>query len=91
MSRIHHPILSVLLLAVVSSGVWAGQTGTVPTPGFDRVGTNVTGGMRGLADDHVQGSRVASDRRTEAAHDARAGERKSELARRMFWIMMSMR
>jgi hypothetical protein len=88
-----HRLLAISLLAILSAWPLAmaradtsrGEAG----PGFDRVGKNIVGGMRGQRPDEADATaRGARD----GSPAARAlAERKGELSKRMFWIMLSMR
>lgn len=87
--KMHVSVMAAIIL--LSGNIWADQSGGTSVPGFDRVGTNITGGMRGLSEDNLQGDDAVRQVRTERLSARPAAERKGELARRMFWIMMSMR
>jgi hypothetical protein len=77
--------LSAMPSAVARADASRGEGG----PGFDRVGKNVVGGMRGQRPDDAESpARVARDGQPPARALA---ERKGELSKRMFWIMLSMR
>jgi hypothetical protein len=68
---------------LMSTTLWAGQGSGVVAPGYDRVGKNIVGGLRGSQ----EGMAPAPAR--DAGHGLQA--RKSDLTKRMFWIMLSLR
>ncbi len=88
-------IVRISLLWLATIGAWgsasANEVAGPHAPGFDRVGKNVVGGMRGNRQEQVtEAARVRPSDQTEASRRALAS-RKSELTKRMFWIMLSMR
>jgi hypothetical protein len=74
-----------LLIAgcLLSMTSWAGQTSGSAAPGYDRVGKNIVGGMRGSQEGVMSAPAPA--------RDAGLHARKSDLTKRMFWIMLSLR
>lgn len=88
-----YAVLALFGLTLMNSVglAWSAGSAGQRAPGYDRVGKNIVGGMRG----HQVGLEGAAGRgRTaeDAATEARTlANRKSDLTKRMFWIMLSMR
>jgi hypothetical protein len=79
-----------LLLAGALTQAWASDTARSPIPGYDRVGKPVISATRGHLDE--AGAEIRGQQTAEIDASAKALEkRKTELTKRMFWIMMSMR
>lgn len=80
-----------VLIASLSGAVWANQTAGPQPPGFDRVGKNLVGGMRGHQEPADPESAQFLSAGESKARARALVKRKTELTKRMFWIMMSMR
>lgn len=89
-SRMLRSSLFGLVLAGALGQTWASDAARSPIVGYDRVGKPLVGGMRGNLDEAGAEARSQQMNETEAASKALV-KRKTELTKRMFWIMMSMR
>lgn len=79
-----------LALASALGQALASDAARSPLPGYDRVGKPIISGMRGAIDESGAESRGHPLPEADPANKA-LNKRKTELSKRMFWIMMSMR
>ena len=89
-SRTFHAGLLGLVLAGVLGPALASEAARSPIPGYDRVGKPIISGTRGNLDEPGAEPRGHQLSESDAGNKA-LNKRKSELSKRMFWIMMSMR